>query len=281
PAVALPQRPATLPMPRVLAIVASTDLARGLAENPETRPDGFVVEGAAAGGHNAPPRGPRRVDEIGQPVYDERDVVDVADILSLGLPVWLAGGYGTPDKVAEALALGAAGVQVGTLFAYSDESGFDADVKAQMREKAVAGELQVRADWRVSPTGFPFRVADIPGTLTDVTVRAARKPVCDLGVLRSAYLKADGEVDYRCPAEPLAQYVRKGGREMNTEGRLCLCNALFASAGFPQRRPGGASEAPLVTSGTDLEPVVHLIGASDGPGYGAADAVAHLLSRIS
>ena len=70
PAVALPQRPATLPMPRVLAIVASTDLARGLAENPETRPDGFVVEGAAAGGHNAPPRGPRRVDEIGQPVYD-------------------------------------------------------------------------------------------------------------------------------------------------------------------------------------------------------------------
>ncbi len=281
PAVALPQRPATLPMPRVLAIVASTDLARGLAENPETRPDGFVVEGAAAGGHNAPPRGPRRVDEIGQPVYDERDVVDVADILSLGLPVWLAGGYGTPDKVAEALALGAAGVQVGTLFAYSDESGFDADVKAQMREKAVAGELQVRADWRVSPTGFPFRVADIPGTLTDVTVRAARKPVCDLGVLRSAYLKADGEVDYRCPAEPLAQYVRKGGREMNTAGRLCLCNALFASAGFPQRRPGGASEAPLVTSGTDLEPVVHLIGASDGPGYGAADAVAHLLSRIS
>jgi NAD(P)H-dependent flavin oxidoreductase YrpB (nitropropane dioxygenase family) len=280
PAVALPQRPAGLPLPRVLAIVASTDLARGLAENPDTRPDGFVVEGAAAGGHNAPPRGPRRVDEIGQPVYDERDIVDVADILSLGLPVWLAGGYGTPEKVAEALSLGAEGVQVGTLFAYSDESGFEAGVKAQMREKAVAGDLQVRADWRVSPTGFPFRVADIPGTLTDVTVRSARKPVCDLGVLRSAYLRADGEVDYRCPAEPLAQYVRKGGREMNTEGRLCLCNALFASAGYPQRRPGGSCEAPLVTSGTDLEPVVHLIGASDGPGYGAADAVAHLLSQV-
>jgi NAD(P)H-dependent flavin oxidoreductase YrpB (nitropropane dioxygenase family) len=280
PAVALPQRPAGLPLPRVLAIVASTDLARGLAENPDTRPDGFVVEGAAAGGHNAPPRGPRRVDEIGQPVYDERDIVDVADILSLGLPVWLAGGYGTPEKVAEALSLGAEGVQVGTLFAYSDESGFEAGVKAQMREKAVAGDLQVRADWRVSPTGFPFRVADIPGTLTDVTVRSARKPVCDLGVLRSAYLRADGEVDYRCPAEPLAQYVRKGGREMNTEGRLCLCNALFASAGYPQRRPGGSCEAPLVTSGTDLEPVVHLICASDGPGYGAADAVVHLLSQV-
>ncbi len=281
PATVLPQRPANLPRPRFVAIVASSDLARGLADNQETRPDGFVVEGAAAGGHNAPPRGPRRVDELGQPVYDERDVVDLPDILALGLPVWLAGGYGTPEKVCEALALGASGVQVGTLFAYSDESGFDAGVKAQMRERAVAGGLQVRADWRVSPTGFPFRVADIPGTLTDITVREARMPVCDLGVLRTAYLRTDGEVDYRCPAEPIAQYVRKGGREMNTEGRLCLCNALFASAGFPQRRPGGACEAPLVTSGTDLGPVVHLIGATDGPGYSAAEAVAHLLLQVA
>ena len=231
PATVLPQRPANLPRPRFVAIVASSDLARGLADNPETRPDGFVVEGAAAGGHNAPPRGPRRVDELGQPVYDERDVVDLPDILALGLPVWLAGGYGTPEKVCEALALGASGVQVGTLFA--------------------------------------------------ITVRVARKPVCDLGVLRTAYLRTDGEVDYRCPAEPIAQYVRKGGREMNTEGRLCLCNALFASAGFPQRRPGGTCEAPLVTSGTDLGPVVHLIGATDGPGYSAAEAVAHLLSQVA
>ena len=68
---------------------------------------------------------------------------------------------------------------------------------------------------------------------------------------------------------------------MNTEGRLCLCNALFASAGYPQRRPGGAVEAPLVSSGTDLEPVIHLIGASAGSGYRAADAVAHLMSRVS
>ena len=281
PATVLPQRPATLPAPRVLAIVASMDLARGLAESPSARPDGFIVEGASAGGHNAPPRGPRRVDEIGQPVYDERDEVDVADILTLGLPVWLAGGYADPEKVREALALGATGVQVGTLFAYSDESGFDEGLKSQLRERAVAGDLQVRADWRVSPTGFPFRVADIPGTLTDITVREARKPVCDLGALRTAYLRSDGEVDFRCPAEPLAQYVRKGGREMNTEGRLCLCNALFASAGYPQRRPGGAVEAPLVSSGTDLEPVIHLIGASAGSGYRAADAVAHLMSRVS
>lgn len=279
PQVVLPQPPAPLGHPMVIAIVASTDLAGGLAGHPDTRPDGFVVEGASAGGHNAPPRGPRRVDELGQPVYDDRDDVDIAEILALGLPVWLAGGYGTPARVREALDLGATGVQVGTLFAYSDESGFAPSIKDQMRRRAVSGELSVRADWRVSPTGFPFRVADLPGTLTDETVRAARKPVCDLGVLRTAYLREDGEVDYRCPAEPLAAYVRKGGREVNTQGRLCLCNALLASAGFPQRRPGGACEAPLVTSGTDLTPVVHLLTATDRCGYGAADAVAHLLSQ--
>ncbi|MFZ1288148.1 MAG: nitronate monooxygenase, partial [Candidatus Phosphoribacter sp.] len=247
---------------------------------PLTRPDGFVIEGAAAGGHNAPPRGPRRVDEIGQPLYDERDVVQLEEIFSLGLPVWLAGGYGTPAKVREALAAGAAGVQVGTLFAYCDESGFDADIKADMRARAMSGDLDVRADWRVSPTGFPFRVADIPGTLTDVTVRDARTPVCDLGVLRTPYLKPDGVVDFRCPAEPVAAYLRKGGREANIEGRVCLCNALLASAGFPQRRPSGAVEAPLVTTGADLEHVVELLTASTGPtpGYSAAQAVAHLLA---
>ncbi|MFN8191798.1 MAG: hypothetical protein U0R78_15440 [Nocardioidaceae bacterium] len=39
----------------MLAIVASNDLAAGLADDPATRPDGFVVEGPSAGGHNARP----------------------------------------------------------------------------------------------------------------------------------------------------------------------------------------------------------------------------------
>ncbi|HEX2704987.1 MAG TPA: nitronate monooxygenase, partial [Candidatus Lustribacter sp.] len=250
---------APIEVPRVIGIVASADLAAGLAGTPVTRPDGFVVEGPRAGGHNAPPRGPRRVDEIGQPVYDERDEVEVSKILALGLPVWLAGSYGTPQGLRDALALGAAGVQVGTAFAYSDESGFDEGIKERVRREVSSGELRVRADWRVSPTGFPFQVADLPGTLSDPAVVSARKPVCDLGVLRSAYVKPDGAVDYRCPAEPEAQYRRKGGREANKKGRVCLCNALLASAGLPQRRPNGDVEAPLVTSGGDLRPVAALV----------------------
>lgn len=268
---------AALPVPGVLAIVASNDLARALAEDPATRPAGFVVEGADAGGHNAPPRGPRRVDPIGQPIYDERDQVDVPGLLAHGLPVWLAGAYGSPARLREALAAGAAGVQVGTAFAYCNESGFDPAIKGQVHAAVSAGELTVRADWRVSPTGFPFHIAEVPGTLTDPEVVGARTPVCDLGALRSPYVTVDGEVDYRCPAEPAKAYLRKGGREVNMQGRVCLCNALFASAGYAQRRPHGAVEPPLVTSGDDLEAVRVLLERRGGQGYSARDVVDYLL----
>ncbi len=282
PAQVLPMPPGPLPVPQVLAIVASTDLAKALAENPETRPAGFVLEGPSAGGHNAPPRGPRKVDELGQPVYDERDTVDVPLLVGIGLPVWLAGSYGTPERYREARALGAAGVQVGTAFAYCDESGFDETIKQQVRAAVADGSLRVRADWRASPTGFPFRVAELPGTLTDADVVAARQPVCDLGALRSTFVNSEGAVDYRCPAEPPRAYRRKGGREANTAGRVCLCNALFASAGFPQRRPQGVVEPPLVTSGEDMTAVATLLAAhANGGGvphgYTARDVVQYLL----
>lgn len=278
-AVAASDLRAVLAVPAVLAIVASTDLAAGLAGDPRTRPDGFVVEGQIAGGHNAPPRGPRRTDELGQPVYDERDVVDLAAILELGLPVWLAGGCAGPEGLADALALGAAGVQIGTAFAFCDESGFEPGLKDRVRGRILAGDLQVRSDWRVSPTGFPFRVADLPGTLSDDAVVSGRKPVCDLGVLRTAYRTESGDVDFRCPAEPTGAYLRKGGREANQAGRVCLCNALLASAGMPQRRPGGTVEPVLVTSGADLGPVATLLGAGGGR-YAAADVVRYVREAV-
>ncbi len=266
-----------LPPPAVLAIVGSNDLAAGLCANPRTRPDGLIVEGPTAGGHNAPPRGPRRVDELGQPVYDERDVVDLPAVLDLGVPVWLAGGHASPERLRAALAAGAAGVQVGSVFAFCDESGFDPALREQVRARILAGDLVVRSDWQASPTGFPFRVAEVPGTLTDEAVRRARKPVCDLGVLRTAFRTAAGEVDFRCPAEPQGAFLRKGGREFTREGRVCLCNALLASCGLAQRRPGGAVEAPLVTTGADLATVRELLVLGAGR-YAARDVVQHLLA---
>jgi NAD(P)H-dependent flavin oxidoreductase YrpB (nitropropane dioxygenase family) len=268
-----------LSRPRLLAIVASVDLARGLAADPVTCPDGFVVEGHPAGGHNAPPRGVRRLDPNGQPVYDGRDVVAPDALAGVGVPYWMAGSYATPDGLARALAGGADGVQAGTVFALSRESGMADELKHRLSEQVSAGTVAVRTDGRASPTGFPFKVADVEGTLSDHDVYASRNRLCDLGVLRTAYRKADGAVGYRCPAEPVEVYVdRRGGRIDNTTGRCCLCNALLATAGLPQQRPDGYTEPAIVTAGTDFTGARHLLaGVTDGDTYTAADAVAYLL----
>jgi NAD(P)H-dependent flavin oxidoreductase YrpB (nitropropane dioxygenase family) len=274
--------PPVLRRPRFLAIVASNDLAEGLATSPTARPDGFVVEGPPAGGHNAPPRGPRRLDERDQPIYDAHDEVDLPALAALGLPFWLAGRYGTPAGLQQALAAGAVGVQVGTVFALCEESGMAATLKRDALAVVRSGDGDVRTDWRVSPTGFPFKVLSVPGTLSEPDVFAGRERICDLGMLRVPYEKQGGSLGYRCPAEPVASYTgAKGAREANTHGRVCLCNALLATAGVPQSRTDGSVEPALATLGTDLTPVVALLDALGGrrDSYTAAEVVDYLLGR--
>lgn len=271
-------QPPVLAEPRMLAISASVELAEALAKDSASRPFGFVIEGPTAGGHNAPPRGPRRTDDLGQPIYDDRDAVDLSKIAQLGLPFWLAGSYGTPEGLTAALAAGAAGVQVGTAFAYSAESGMDDRYKREVLDALAPGTLEVRTDWRASPTGFPFKVVQLPGTIADPEVVGNRKLVCDLSYLRVPYKKDDGSVDYRCPAEPVAVYTgRKGGRAANTEGRRCLCNGLVAAAGLAQVRRNGGPEPVIITSGDDFRAVAEL--APETGFYTAADVLNYLQSR--
>ncbi|MBB6343905.1 NAD(P)H-dependent flavin oxidoreductase YrpB (nitropropane dioxygenase family) [Nonomuraea muscovyensis] len=260
--------------PRFLAIVSSHVLAAYLARSEATRPDGFVVESPVAGGHSAPPRGRLRLDEEGDPVYGPRDEVDPARLVALGLPFWLAGGYGTPGGVARARAAGAAGVQVGSAFALCRESGLDAGLRERMLRSARAGTLRVRNDLRASPTGFPFKIADVPGTMSDPDVHAERSRLCDLGYLRTPFVKPDGAIGYRCPAEPVDTYVRKGRPAEETAGRQCLCNGLLAAVGLGQNRPDGYREPPLLTLGQDTG---FLDGLPDD--HGAADVIARLLAE--
>lgn len=264
-----------LQRPRFLAIVAAHVLAVYLTREEATRPDGFVIEGPRAGGHNAPPRGRGARDEDGQPVYGPRDDADLAKVAAVGLPFWVAGGYGTPERVAEALALGAAGVQVGTLFALAAESGLDEALRAQLLSKVEGSGLQVRTDPLASSTGFPFKVAHLPGTLSDEAIYDERPRLCDLGYLRVPYERTPGVLGYRCPAEPVATFVRKGGSADEAEGRKCLCNALTANVSLGQTRRDGYEEVPLVTLGTDLDGVTALLRAHPA-GWTAAHAVAYL-----
>jgi nitronate monooxygenase len=279
PAVFVGCEPPTVRRPAFLAIVASNVLATMLARKASGSVEGFVVEGPTAGGHNAPPRGKAEFNPHGEPVYGERDVVDLDALAELGLPFWLAGSYGEPHRVAEALAAGAAGVQVGTAFAYCEESGFDAAIKGQVLKQSKAGTAAIFTDPVASPTGFPFKTVQLEGTLTDPKLASERKRVCDLGYLRTGYRRDDGTVGWRCPAEPVDDFVRKGGTEKDAAGRKCLCNALMSNIGLGQARPAGREELPLVTSGDDVKNVARWLepGAES---YSAASVIAKLLSEV-
>lgn len=265
-----------LSRPWFLAIIASNTLAVTMVKKANGRVDGFIIEGPTAGGHNAPPRGKLQVNDIGEPVYGERDKVDLPKMCELGLPFWLAGGYGSPEQVRAALDAGAAGVQVGTAFAYSAESGLRDDYKKAVLRRVMDGTVSVYTDRLASPTGFPFKVVQMEGTVSDNKLAEARHRICDLGYLREAYRTPEGEIDFRCGSEPITLFTSKGGDIQETVGRKCVCNALMATMGHPQIRARKHLEAGIITSGDDVTEIGRFIPA-DGSAYHAADVVAALL----
>ena len=264
--------------PAFLAIVASNILAVTLQRKSNGKVDGFVIEGPTAGGHNAPPRGPIQLTARGEPVYGERDVVDLEKICELGLPFYLAGGYGTPESYKTAMASGANGVQVGTAFAFSNESGMRPDLKQRAISLAMVGEAGVLTDPRASPTGFPFKVVQMPETLAEESVYQKRTRICDLGYLRRPYRKPDGSMGYRCSSEPVEDYVAKGGDIAETVGRKCLCNGLLSTLGMSQLGQNGELEPPVVTAGDDVSQLLRYLK----PGttsYSATEVLEYLLER--
>lgn len=252
-------KPTAISCPKFLAIVSSFTLADALFSNPKTRPYGFIVEGPEAGGHNAAPA-KMKFDAEGQAimVYTESDSADIGAIRALGLPFWLAGSFGASKSLNRAFDIGAAGIQVGTIAALSGQSGMDPKLRMQVLQLLTQNKLKIK-NTMVSPAGFPFKVAQIPGTISDKTVYENRKRICDICLLQATYITQDGTLGYRCPGESVKDFVAKGGRAQNTKGRVCLCNALFATAGFPQVHADGYVEPPIVTLGEDTRSARELL----------------------
>jgi NAD(P)H-dependent flavin oxidoreductase YrpB (nitropropane dioxygenase family) len=267
-----------LKRPQFLGIVSSATLAMALAKKASGRVDGFVVESDTAGGHNAPPRGAMQLSGSGEPVYGPRDAPDLEKIRELGLPFWLAGSYGQPGRLAEALKVGAAGVQIGTAFAFCAESGIAPELKQRAIQLSRSDQAGVFTDPIASPTGFPFKVVVMPGTLSHSAHYANRTRLCDLGYLRHLYRKPDGSVGYRCPAESEEDYVRKGGTSEDAQGRKCLCNGLMANIGLGQVRSGQDTELPLLTAGDDIANIARFLrpGADS---YTAGEVLSCLLAE--
>lgn len=265
-----------LQRPSFLPIISSTVLAKTLLKRSKGSIEGFVVEAPCAGGHNAPPRGPLRIDSAGEPIYGPRDQVESSAIADLGLPFWLAGGQDTPERLEKARSEGARGIQVGTAFAFCAESGMDPTIRRRVLDTLSAEPVEVRTDPVASPTSYPFKVAQVEGSLSDQHVYHSRKRLCDIGMLRQGYRLQDGSLVWRCPAEPRSTLISKGGQGDEADGAVCLCNALAATAGIPQTRPCGYREPAIVTSGDNLSTIHHLIreGASE---YSAAEVLEYLL----
>lgn len=261
--------------PYFLAIVSSATLAMTLAKRCTGRVDGFIIEGKTAGGHNAPPRGSMVLDEAREPVYGPRDEVDFEQIRDLGLPFWIAGSYGTSEGLHQALAVGAQGIQVGTAFAFCRESGMTPEIKERAIQLSIEHQARVFTDPLASPTGFPFKVLQMEDTLSEADVYDGRQRICDLGYLRELYRKDDGSIGYRCPGEPVKDYVKKGGDSASTVGRKCICNGLMATIGVGQIRKG-AVEPALVTAGDEVRNISQFLDPGD-TSYSASQVIDFLL----
>jgi NAD(P)H-dependent flavin oxidoreductase YrpB (nitropropane dioxygenase family) len=242
----------TLLKPLFYPIVSLPELGNILKKRTKGRIDGLILECATdingkilsrAGGHNAPPRRGVERNANGEPIYDANDLPKMDAVRRLGLPFWLAGAW----PLQKALAEGAAGIQAGTIFALCEESGYPISVKKEIWEREFRKELIVHTS-AYSSSGYPFKVAVLPGTLAEEAPYKERKRICDLGYLREGYEEKDGTIGFRCSAEPVRKYVKKGGAEEDTKNIRCLCNALMTDVGL-----GGENEKyGLFTVGDDL-----------------------------
>jgi len=268
--------PPSLSRPKFLAIVSSDVVATAMARKASGTVDGFVVEHHSAGGHNAPPRGTRTSDAQ----FSSRDEPDLHKIRNLGLPFWLAGSCASPVKLADARISGAEGIQVGTAFAFCRESGIRPDIKRAVLLDLMRGKLEVHTDFNASPTGYPFKLVRLNTINNNTDASGQRTRCCDLGYLREMYVRGDGKVGYRCPAEPIARYLSKGGCTEEAAGKLCLCNGLMATIGLEQRR-GEYTEPPMVTAGEDFSTVRRVLARSvhsQTLEYGACEVLDYLRS---
>lgn len=259
-------RPAELladkPLPKMMPILSNFAFCKRILDTwaqkyNGAKPDAFILEHHAAGGHNAPPR-----DRVS---FGEQDDIETyfERVRALGRPVYVAGAFpngGSRGDFLSWLERGAHGLQVGSRFALCAESGLEPSLRTRMIELNAKDELEVVTDNRVSPTGYPFKFVRLEGTLSDQDVYQARQRICNLGSLLQSHFETqeDGTVKetYVCPAMPPEQYVRRGGDIADTPNRVCLCNAMLANTGY-----GPPEERPLVTLGESGRHVKELLTA--------------------
>jgi len=135
-----------------------------------------------------------------------------------------------------------------------------------VQQLTITGETSggnvIRPDLVLFVNGLPLVVIEL------------KDPTNEEADLRTAYRRPDGRIGYRCPAEPIDQWIAKGGSPDEAVERKCLCNSLVSAVGLPQLRDGG-EEPPLLTAGDDLRDLDSFLNGRQE--YTAADVIAHLV----
>ncbi len=264
--------------PGFLAIISSDIIAKTMVRKATGRVDGFIVEYHTAGGHNAPPRRAKSMNGDTSSKFGPKDIPNLERVKNLGKPFWQAGEYAKPAKLKEALDTGATGIQVGTVFAFCQESGVMPEIKQEALQQSLNGKIKISTDFQISPTGYPFKLVHLKNTISEIGNGMERKRICDIGYLRHVYCNSDNDsnpgMGYRCPGEPIKNYLNKGGSEEETIGKQCLCNGLLATIGLGQTRHNG-SEIPIVTAGEDFTAITEIIKTA-GTKYSAKDVINYL-----
>jgi nitronate monooxygenase len=209
-------------------------------------PDAIVIEHPRyAGGH----LGAAKIDEVGDARFDFGQVLPAAARLfeELGIapiPLIVAGGINSPARVREALALGAAGVQVGTPFAVTEEGDAHPNFK------------RVLAEARPEDIVTFMSVAGLPA-------RAVRTPWL------ARYLKTEAELQSRAKLrhctlafECLAQCGLRDG--IARIGQFCIDHHLAAALRGDTEHGLFFRGSEAVPFGSAIRPVrelaAHLLG---------------------
>jgi nitronate monooxygenase len=168
-------------------------------------PDAVIVEGPLAGGHIAW----RTLEEANDPANNLENLlaetIAVVKKWNLNIPVIAAGGVWSHEDILRYLQMGCAGVQMGTRFLATFESGANDNYKELLVQ---AGEEDVELAARPgSPCGMLFRVLNKSPFYMEA-VRRERAPKCDKG-----YLLNKGH----CPSK------------YENEKTFCICNGLLSA----------------------------------------------------
>jgi nitronate monooxygenase len=224
-------------------------------------PDAIVIEHPRyAGGH----LGASKIDEVADPRFDFAEVLPAAERLyaELGIapiPLIVAGGINSPGRVREAFALGAAGVQVGTPFAVTQECDAHPNFKRVLAE---AGPADIATFMSVA--GLP--------------ARAVRTPWLARYLEREAVLQSRAKKRRECTLafDCLAQCgLRDGNARM---GQFCIDHHLAAALRGDVDHGLFFRGSESVPFGGEIRPVreltEHLLGGEPRqPVPGRADAV--------